>query len=66
MRFPLSLKMEELGSLHAHSSLGCLGFVFYLLCPGSEFSDIEYQGDRVCKVTFGLGPTWKGKRRFRL
>lgn len=70
MRFPLPLpsllKMEELGSPCAHSSLRCLGFVFFLLCLGSESSDIEYLGDRVCKVTFGLGPTCKGKRRFRL
>lgn len=42
------------------------GFGFFLLCLGSEFSDIEYLGDRVCKVTFGLGLPWKGKRRFRL
>lgn len=38
----------------------------FLLWLGSEFSDIEYLGDRVCKVTFGLGLTWKGKRRCRL
>lgn len=55
-------KIEELGSLHAHSSLRCLEFGFFPSCLGSEFSDTGLQG---LQGDFWAGAHLEGKEEIQ-